>query len=171
MLHPGKPGDTGGEEPVPVGILRGQQAVGGHQDGPVEFLEFTFLLIPRTPVVSRKMIMLLERRIVMSRQHFAVRIHINSRVLGLLKQLLQILQVMTGNQDARLVSNPQIYLGNLRMTISPGIGTVQKRHYLDGGFPGIKHLANHFIHTQLLGGRCQVIGQLPVNLVILCTQS
>ena len=84
MLHSREAGDTGGEESVTVIVPRFQQAVGGHQDRAVEFRELALLFMPGTPVMAHEMFLILERRIVVSRQHFAVCVNIHTRAIGLL---------------------------------------------------------------------------------------
>ena len=69
-------------------------AVGGKHDGTVEGLELFFLLPPCVAIVTHEVFVFFELWIIVCGQHFAVGINIHSRTFCLLKQLLNVLQVV-----------------------------------------------------------------------------
>ena len=77
--------------------------------------KFLKLLPPCIAVVSGKVVVFFESRVIMGRQHLAVGIHIHASTFGLLQKLLQIGQVVTGNQDRRIFSDADIDLGDFRI--------------------------------------------------------
>ena len=64
----------------------------------------------------------------MRRQHFAVGIDIDAGSLGLFQQLLQIGQVVAGNQDRRIAAHAEVDFSDLRMAVFRSIGFIQQRH-------------------------------------------
>ena len=88
-------GGTCCPKPVLVAVLRRDDAVCGHQHRTVKALKFLFLLPPRIAVISCEMRILFEERIIVCRQHFRVRININSRILCLLKEHFKVFQIVT----------------------------------------------------------------------------
>ncbi|MNI51170.1 hypothetical protein D3C73_1058790 [compost metagenome] len=83
------------KDAIQVAWLWRYNAVGSHENRSVKVLEFTSLLPPGIAVIADKMIVFLEGRIIVSRQHLAVRVYIYAGSFSLLQKLLKILQVMT----------------------------------------------------------------------------
>ena len=75
----------------------------------------------------------------MSRKHFAMRIHVNSRTFSLAQKLLQVVQVVSADQDTRILPYSDVYLRQFRMTVTGSIGTVQQGHYLHSVLSGLKY--------------------------------
>ena len=75
---------TGGPEAIFITFCRRNNAVGRHQNRPVKFLEFLFLLPPGVSIVACKILILLKGRIVMRRQHLGMGVHIHTASLCLL---------------------------------------------------------------------------------------
>ncbi len=90
MLRPWVAGHVGREEPVQISVVlfHGDEAVGGEQDGAVEGFELLVLVPPGTAVIALEMIILLEGRIIVGRQHLAVGVDVDARPLRLLEQLV-----------------------------------------------------------------------------------
>ena len=86
----------------------------------------------------------------MGRQHFAVGIDIDAGSLGLFQQLLQIGQVVAGNQDRRIAAHAEVDFSDLRMAVFRSIGLVQQRH------------RRHTELAGLQGQRDQVLGGQPI---------
>ena len=99
--------------------------VGREQDGSVEALELFPLFPPGISVVTDKMFVFLEGRVLVGSKHFAVRIYIDSGSFRLCKQLFHIFQVMAANQNGRIVAYTDVYLCDLRITVTAGIGLVE----------------------------------------------
>ena len=75
-----------GKDPAPDLFTSGwDYAVSGKQDGTMEGHKFFKLLPPCVTVVSGKIIVFFESRVIMSGQHLAVGIHIHTSAFGLLQ--------------------------------------------------------------------------------------
>ncbi len=157
MLRAGVADNTRGEKPVEVRIflLHRDQAVGGEEDGPVEGLELLVLMPPGTAVVSHKMAVFLEGGVVVGRQHFTVGVHIHTGTLGLLEELLHILEVMAGDEDSGVIPDTQIYFGDLGVAIGAGVGLVKKSHGGNSVCACLHNHSNHIIHGEVFRGRGQ----------------
>lgn len=68
--------------------------------GPVETSELHLLILPAAAVVTDQMLEFTQLRVAMRRQHFAVGVNINARAFGLFQQVVEIFEIVTGNQDA-----------------------------------------------------------------------
>ena len=116
MLAAGIAGGTRGKDSAPDLLTSWRDdAVGSKEDGAMEGDKFLKLLPPCIAVVSGKVVVFFESRVIMGRQHLAVGIHIHASTFGLLQKLLQIGQVVTGNQDRRIFSDADIDLGDFRI--------------------------------------------------------
>ncbi|MPM85770.1 hypothetical protein SDC9_132851 [bioreactor metagenome] len=87
-------------------------AVSGKEDGAMERDKFLKLLPPCIAVVPGKVVVFFESRVIMGRQHLAVGIHIHAGAFGLLQKLLQISQVVAGNQNRGIFSHANIDFGD-----------------------------------------------------------
>ena len=139
-------GSTGGPQTVLVAVFRRNDAVGGHQDGAVEAFEFFLLFPPGVPIVAGEVLVFLEERIVMSRQHFGMGVYIHASALGLIQQHFQVFQVVTGDQDARVLAHADVHSGNFRVAVSRGVGFVQQSHALYAVFTGFQSQGNQVVH-------------------------
>ena len=154
-------------KPVLVAVSRRHDAVGCHQDRTIEGRKLLLLLPPCIAVVACKVLVLLECRIIMSRKHLRVRVDIHACPLGLLEQLLQILQVMAGNKDARIAANTDIDRGNLRIAIRTCIRSIQECHAINAILAGLKRQCNKIIHCQGIVQRlCERLLNERINLFI-----
>ncbi len=136
-------GGTGGKDPGPdLFTPGGHDAVGGKKDRTAEGDKLLQLLPPGVAVVAGKVIVLFERRVVVSGKHLAVGIDIDAAAPGLLQQLLQIDQVVAGDQDRRVFSDADVHRSALWVAESGAMGPVQKGHHLHAvlaGFQGQRH--------------------------------
>ena len=106
-----------GKDPAPDLFTSGwDYAVSGKQDGTMEGHKFFKLLPPCVTVVSGKIIVFLESRVIMGGQHLAVGIHIHTSAFGLLQKLFQIGQVVAGNQNGGIFTDTDIDLSNFRIS-------------------------------------------------------
>ena len=86
MPAPRVTGGACGKDSIPYLVAAGRHdAVGGKQDRAVERTEFLRLFPPGVTVITRKVGILLKRRVIMGGEHFAVRIHIHAGALRLLQ--------------------------------------------------------------------------------------
>ena len=84
----------------------------------------------------------------MCRQHLRMSIDINTGALGLLQELLQILQIMSGYQNTGVLSDANIYLGDLRISVSAGICSIQKSHTIYAELTAFKSQSDKIIYSQ-----------------------
>ena len=116
--------------------------------GPLKVSNSSFLFPPGVAIVAGKVGVFLEERIVVGRQHFRVGVYIHAGALGLIQQHFQVLQVMAGNQDTRVIAYADIHGGDFRIAVSTGVGTIQQGHALYAVFTGFQGQGNQIIHGQ-----------------------
>ena len=63
------------------------------------FVEFLLLALPCGAEIALELGVLLELRIAVGRQHFAVGVDVDALALGLLQKQLQVVQIMAGDDD------------------------------------------------------------------------
>lgn len=66
----------------------------------METSELHLLILPAAAVVTDQMLEFTQLRVAMRRQHFAVGVDINARAFGLFQQVVEIFEIVTGNQNA-----------------------------------------------------------------------
>ena len=162
---------AGGPDSVLIAVLRRNQAVRGHEDGSVEALELLLLLPPSVSVVARKVRVLLEEGIVVRREHLGVRVNIHTRALGLIEQHLEVLQIMAGNQDGRILADADVDLGDLRVAVSTGVCAVEERHTLDTVLTGLKRQRNEIVDREaVIEGLSERLLQEAIHFLVLAEQ-
>ena len=138
-----------------VGIGQGRHdAVGGEDDGTVEMGEFFLLLPPSVAIVAHEVGIFLQTRIVVGGQHLTVGIHVYACTLCLLKQLLDVGQVMSADEDARLVAHTDVDVGGLRLAKTVGVGLVKQSHHVDSVFSSLQHQLEQLLLCGGWGGDC-----------------
>ena len=156
---------------VLIAVLRRNQAVRGHENRAVEGLELFLLLPPSVAVVARKVRVLLEERIVVRREHLGVRVDIDAGALGLVKQHLEILQVVTRNQDARILADADVDLGDLRIAVSAGVCAVEERHAFDTVLTGLQGQCDEIVDRKaVVEGLRERLLQEAIHLFVLTEQ-
>ena len=68
--------------------------------------------------------------------------------MQLLRQLLQILQIMAGYQNTGVLSDANIYLGDLRISVSACICSIQKSHTIYAELTAFKSQSDKIIYSQ-----------------------
>ena len=74
------------------------------------------------------MLELAQFRVAVGGQHFAVGIDVNAGAFGLLQQVVEIFQVVAGNQDAFAFGRFDVDLRRGRMTVSAGFTGIKNAH-------------------------------------------
>ncbi len=161
-----------GEKPSEIGVVlfQGNEAVRGHQDRPVEGLELLVLLPPGVPIVPDEMAVLLERRVVIGRQHFAVRVDIHAGSLRLLEEFFHVAEVMAADQDARIAANADVHFRDFGVAVRGCVGLVQESHGFDSLFPGFHNHSDHLVDRQVLRRRRQRLHEEVVNGFVLIAE-
>ncbi len=79
-------------------------------------------------------------------------IHIHAGTFGLFQQLFHVLQVVSADEDARVIADAQVHLRDLRVSVARGVGLVEQRHYLHTIFARFQHECRQFIHGKGIVG-------------------
>ncbi len=137
------------EHTVPVAVLYRHQAVGGEQQRGRDVGEFLLLILPRRAEIALELRICLQLRIGVSRKHFSVGIYVDALVLGLLKQLVQIMQVVSRDHDKGTLFDRQRHLGRNRRAVGFRVGAVQQRHAAQVYLSGFKHQGEQFFRAQI----------------------
>ena len=106
-------------------------AVRGHHDGARETSELHLLILPAAAVVTDQMLEFTQLRVAMRRQHFAVGVDINARAFGLFQQVVEIFEIVTGNQNAFTRRRFDVDLGWRRVTVFTGFACIQNAHHFE----------------------------------------
>ncbi len=113
-------------------------AVGGHEDRAVEAGELPPLLEPGATVVAHQVVVLLEEGIGVGRQHLAVGVDVDAGAAGLLEQVLEVAQVVTADEDGRVVPHLEGDRRGLLLAEAAGVGAVEAGHHLDRDLTGLE---------------------------------
>jgi len=100
-LAAGDGGGAGGVEAVGVGEFGDEDAIGGGDDGAGEAFEFAFLVLPGAAVVAAEVGVLAELGIHVAGQHFAVGVDLDVGAFALFEQVVEVDQIVAGDEDAR----------------------------------------------------------------------
>ena len=167
---------AGGIEGEDSTLIRGisqwrHDAVGGKDDRSMERLKLLLLSPPRITIVAHQVLVCLQLRIIMSRQHLAVGINVDAHAFRLAQEIFDVTQVVSTNQDARVLPHSNIHLSYLRIAISFGIRLVEQCHHIDSRLASFKHQVEEFIHRYIrLGNHSQGMSYEGDNAIIGLTQ-
>ena len=100
---------------------------------------------PRASVVAYEVAIFLEKRIRISRQHFAVCIHVYTRTLGLLQQLFQVFEVVPTDEDTRIVAYADIYLCHFGNAVGFVVSLIEQSHCLYAVFACLEHKSRKLV--------------------------
>ena len=117
------------EDALPVLRQRLDDAVGRHQDRPGETREVALLVLPRAAVVAGQMRESLERRIRVSRQHFAVRVDLDAGARRLFEQRVQIAEIVARHEDRLARHRRHAHGARLLRAEAAGVRVVEQFHH------------------------------------------
>ena len=137
---------------ITSGFAWRNDAVGCKQDYTVESFKISYLTPPCTTIVTHKVFVFFKCGIIIGREHFAVRIYIHSCSFGLFQQLFHVFQVVTADQNSRIVTHANVYFGNFGIAVRSGIGFVEQRHHLHTVFSGFKYKSSELFGVQTIVG-------------------
>ena len=106
-------------------------AVRGHHDWAREASEFHLLVLPAAAVVTDQVFELTQFRVAVRWQHFTVGIDVNAGAFGLFQQVVEIFQVVTGDQDALTFSGFHVDLSRGRVAVFGGFAGIQNAHHFE----------------------------------------
>ena len=95
------------------------------------------------------MLVLLELRIVVGRKHLAMGIDVDARAFGLDEEIFDILQVVTGDEDARIAACADVHPGEFRITVCLGVGLVEECHHIHAVLSCFEHHAQQRVHISI----------------------
>ena len=110
---------------------RVDDAVRGHNDRTWEAGKLYLLVLPAAAVIADQVLELTQLRVAVRRQHFTVGINVNTGTFGLLQQVVQIFQVVTGDQDALTFGRFYVDLSRGWVTVFGGFTGVQNAHHFE----------------------------------------
>ena len=142
--------DLCGKYAILIAGFRRHQTVGGEQDRCRKVRKFLLLVLPGGTEIAFKMRILLKLRISMCGKHLAVGIDIDSFVLCLFKQLLQIIEIMAGDYDKGSFFHHQRHCHRSGAAIGPGIGLVKHCHAIEVVLADFQNDGQQFIHAPVL---------------------
>ena len=85
---------------------------GGEENGAVEGSELFALLPPSIAVVADKVLVFLERGIVVCGQHLAVRVDVDAFALGLLEEHLEVFEIVAADEDTGTLTGVDRHFGH-----------------------------------------------------------
>ena len=94
-------------------------------------------------------------------------VDVDSRIFGLFQQLLQVAQVVSGNQNSRTFADSGFHLCNLRLTVRSGVRGVEQSHCLDGSAAALQNERGQLIRRKIVRSRGKSFEDKCVNLIIL----
>ena len=101
----------------------------------------------------------------MSRQHLAVGIDIDSLILRLLQQLLQVIQIMTGDHDERSLLHFQRDSNGNGIAKGFRVGFVQHLHAGEVDLTDFQHDGKQLIHTPVFTDGKERLGNKLIDFV------
>ena len=128
VRHAGELDRPAREEAVAVAVLRRHEAVRRHEDGAGELDELLVLVLPRGAEVPDQVLVLLELRVGVGRQHLAVRVDVDALAVGLLEQRREVGEVVAGDEDGLARALAERDLRRLRLAVGAGVGRVEDLH-------------------------------------------
>ncbi len=126
--HVGVCHHRGGKDAVAVAVAHRHNAVGGKQHGTRDVNKLLLLVLPCRAEVALELRVFLELGVRMGGQHLAVGVDIYALALGLLQQQVQVVQVVTRNNDKRSLFNGHGYLCGDGGAVGFGVGFIKQRH-------------------------------------------
>ena len=112
------------EDAVGIACLRRHQAVRREQYRSGDSGKFFLLILPGRSEVALQMRVLVQLWIGMSGKHFTMGVDVDPFSFGLFEKLLQIIKIMSRDNDERTFFNGQTDLSRRRIAVCLGIGFV-----------------------------------------------
>ena len=132
VAHTRPANDAAGPDAVVIRANGGvDDAVRGHHDGARETGELNLLVLPAAAVVPDQVFKFTQFRVAVCGQHFAVGIDVNARAFGLLQQVIEVFQVMAGDQDALAFGRFNVNLRRRRVAVGAGFTGIQNTHHVE----------------------------------------
>ena len=114
---------------------------------------------------------LLQLWIAVGRQHLRVGVYVDAPALGLLQQLIQVLQVVAGHHDEGPSLDVHVHPGGLRGAEAPGVGPVQQGHALQVHLAELHDQGQPLLHSVLLRQGAQPFDEPAGHLRVVIAQA
>ena len=160
----------GSIHPVSIAGAGRHQAVGGKEHRCRDVFKFPLLVLPCRAEIPRQLWVPLQLRIAVSRQHLAVGVHPDPRAVGLLQQLVQILQIVAGHHDEGAAFHVRIHPGGNGAAEALRIGAIQQRHAAVIYPPELHQQRQPFLHAVGLPHRRQPLIKPAADLRVLIAE-
>ncbi len=169
--NPGPAHQAGGEQVGLVGGLGLLDAVGGHQDGTGKLAELPDLVLPGGAEMTVEMGVLLQLGIGVGGKHLAVGVHVDALARALFQDGLQVLEVVTGNQNGLAGLGAQRDLGRHRVSEDLRVSGIQELHGAQVDLPALEHETHPVVQGKILpGGGGQALVDKGVDPVVFLAQ-
>ncbi len=150
---------------------RVDDAVRGHNNWAREAGELHLLVLPAAAVVTDQMLKFTQLRVAVRGQHFAVGIDVNASAFGLLQQVVEIFQVMTGDQDAFAFGRFDVDLRWRWVAVGAGFTGIQNTHHFEVHLADFHRAFQQGVHVGRPGAQpCHDFVVLGVNSVIVLAE-
>ena len=130
VLHTGPADDAARKDTLGVlADIRVDQAVRSHHDGAGESGKFALLVLPGTAVIANQMLELVEFRVTVRGQHFAIGVDVDAGAFGLLKNGFEVAEVVAGNKNGLASDRFDVHFGWCGMAKFARLAAVEHFHY------------------------------------------
>ena len=172
MVHTRPADDAASPDAIVVGADgRVDDAVRGHHDGAREAGELHLLVLPAAAVVANQMFEFTQLRIAVSRQHFAMSIDVDAGAFRLLQQVIQILQIVAGDQDALPFGGFNVDLSRRRMAVFGRFTGVEDAHHFEVHLADFHRTFEQRIHIRRPGAQpCHDFMVLGIDSVVVLAE-
>lgn len=123
-----------GIDAILVDATRFNDTIGRHDNGSGKGGKFKLLILPGCSVVSDQMLEFFEFRVGVSRHHLAVRKHVNARSFCLFEKSMQVLHVMSRNENGLALDGSRTNLSDFGISKRGSMRSVQHAQNFGANF-------------------------------------
>lgn len=76
-------------------------------------------------------------------------IDVDACALGLLQQVLEVVEVMAGDKDTRTLADADVHLCYLRIAVSGGVGLIEECHDINTELTGLEDVVQQSLHVSV----------------------
>lgn len=138
-----------GEDAVGIGGVGLHQAVGGPQNGRGKVRELPALVVPGSAVVALQMGVLAQLGIGVGGKHLAVSVDVDAAALGLLQQLLQVVQVVASHHDEGACLDFKLHRRRCRLAVGGDVGVLKGGHGGKVDLAALQDQRQQLVHTHV----------------------
>lgn len=170
VAHAGPGDEVRGEDAVHVRLRRLLDAVRRHEDRAGEGGELAPLVLPRPAVVAHEVGERPQRGVAVGGEHLAVGVDVDPRALRLAEELVEVLEVVPGDDDRLALHRGHPGLGRRGVAERLGVPLVEQLHRPQVGLPAAQGEGEKSLAVEAAGEKCgQGLVEERVYLVVLST--